>query len=71
MKHLTNKQYVKKIGLVCPVCRGEDIEGGPIEVDAGTAWQPIKCNTCGSTWNDLYNLMGYSDLACLPKYRDK
>lgn len=61
-KKLTDKQYVGKGGCVCPVCQSEDISGEHIEVDAGGAWQEINCGNCGATWNDVYKLVGYSEL---------
>ncbi len=40
----------------CPHCGSEDVEGGSV------AWQSITCNECGATWNDVYKLMGFSEL---------
>ena len=59
---LTDAEYVAKLGTCCPVCRGTDVEGGPVEIDGGSASQEIRCNTCGASWNDTYTLTGYNDL---------
>lgn len=62
MSNMTNEQYVAAGGCKCPVCGSESITGGPVEVDAGTAWQPITCGDCHANWNDVYNLVGYAEL---------
>jgi hypothetical protein len=50
------------MGLECPVCRSTDIEGYAVEIDAGMAWQPVGCLSCGAAWNDVYQLAGFSEL---------
>lgn len=62
MSNLSNEQYVAKGGTQCPVCRATDISGGEVNVDAGHAYQAITCNVCSATWNDVYTLVGYSEL---------
>lgn len=62
MTQMTDEQYVAKGGCQCPVCGSGDISGGPVEVDAGTAWQEIFCSACQASWNDMYKLVGYGDL---------
>lgn len=59
---LTDAEYVAKAGTVCPGCHSEQIEGGSIEVDLGTATQPMTCNDCGAEWTDVYQLTGFSNL---------
>lgn len=59
---MTSAEYVSKKGVQCPVCRDTDIEGGPIEIDAGRAYQDIRCMVCGAYWTDTYELTGYQDL---------
>jgi len=51
------KSYVVTGGVSCPFCRSKDIEGGHIEVDAGSAWQPVTCSACGREWEDVYRLV--------------
>jgi transcription elongation factor Elf1 len=60
-KPLTDAQYIKN-PTVCPSCQGKDVSGGPVEVDAGTAWQEVTCLACEATWKDLYKLTGYTEL---------
>ncbi|MBR8043385.1 hypothetical protein KDW40_02240 [Burkholderia cenocepacia] len=60
---MTDTQYVAMRGCRCPSCGdSEGIVGGSIQVDAGTASQPMVCNACGASWADLYTLTGYTDL---------
>jgi hypothetical protein len=58
---ITNKDYVNDGGNFCPHCQSNDIEAEHFEVDSGHAWQPVSCNNCGSTWNDVYVLTGFTD----------
>ncbi len=53
--------YVQGGGVACPFCTNGDIEGGNVEIDAGGAYQPITCS-CGSSWNDVYQLVGISEI---------
>jgi hypothetical protein len=42
----------------CPVCDGENIEGGDREVEDGRATQEMSCNHCDAEWVDVYKLEG-------------
>lgn len=47
----------------CPHCNSDEgVEGGSWDCDAREASQESSCITCGATWNDLYRLVGHSDL---------
>lgn len=59
---MTDGEYILHGGTHCPFCDSEDIEGGPVEVDAGCATQEIDCHTCGKSWNDQYKLVGYAEV---------
>jgi len=61
---LTEEEYVKKQGLVCPNCNSANGVSAwdRAEVDDGVAWQDISCNLCNAEWIDNYNLVGYSRL---------
>lgn len=59
---MSDREYVRSSGTKCPVCRSTQISGEQLEVDAGTAWQPMKCSDCHATWNDTYQLVGYNEL---------
>lgn len=43
----------------CPVCGGDDIEGGGIDIDGNTATQLVGCADCLSEWYDVYTLTNY------------
>ena len=50
--------YVKSGGLKCPLCGSSDITGdGQVELDAGHAWQNVRCSLCGAEWIDCYDLV--------------
>jgi hypothetical protein len=51
------ERYLKRSGDHCPYCSAQDIEGGPIEVDGGCAWQEIQCHVCRMMWHDVYQLV--------------
>jgi len=59
---LTEPEYVAIRGIRCPNCGSSEISGGPVEVTAGGASQPIICGGCGADWYDEYELSGYSCL---------
>ncbi|HBG47617.1 MAG TPA: hypothetical protein DDW94_11615 [Deltaproteobacteria bacterium] len=58
---LTNKEYVKSRGQVCPVCESPGLEAcGSLDVDGGTVSQSdTNCLTCGASWTDYYVLTEY------------
>lgn len=55
---MNETEYVEAMGTLCLFCGSEQIEGGPVEIDDGRAWQHMKCNDCDSEWDDLYDLSG-------------
>jgi hypothetical protein len=59
---MTDAQYIAIKGVRCPSCGSSDVSGSHLEVDAGTAFQPMTCSECGANWSDSYVLSGYSDL---------
>lgn len=48
--------YLAADGTACPYCESPDIEGGPVEIEGGSAWQQCHCLDCNATWNDVYTL---------------
>jgi formate dehydrogenase maturation protein FdhE len=57
-------EYKSLSGVVCPVCGTSHISGnGRTQTIADGAYQPIKCDECESTWNDVYTLSGYDELS--------
>lgn len=59
---LTPKAYVQRGGCRCPACGDERIEGDPVEIMGGSAYQDVTCTECGATWTDVYELTGYTNL---------
>ena len=58
----TSDEYARLSGIYCPMCGDDNIEGESVQIDGGVAWQEITCSACLSTWNDVYNLVGYDTL---------
>ena len=50
------KEYLEAKGTFCPFCKGDDITGGPVEIDDGYALQEVTCVDCHATWQDQYKL---------------
>ena len=62
-KPLDSEAYVFKLGLMCPNCGTNNIEGlDSVAVQEGRATQSVICNICDATWDDQYNLVGYESL---------
>lgn len=62
-KEEKNNDYLSSLGLVCPVCKSDNITiAGPMEQDVGIAWQNIECKACKHSWIDEYTLVGFSNL---------
>lgn len=55
-------EYVAGGGNKCPVCGSNDISAERLESDSSQAWADVNCRKCGSTWQDVYSLVGYSNL---------
>lgn len=53
--------YIKSSYCKCPYCESENIEGAMVEVDSGSAYQPISCNDCHKTWEDVYNFVNVEE----------
>jgi hypothetical protein len=66
---MSDAEYVGKKGIACPACGQSDqpLEGGPVEVDEGVAWQEVTCPVCGASWGDQYRLFGYDGLTDGPE----
>ena len=50
------KRYLEESGVNCPFCGSSQIEGASVEINAGSAYQPIGCLQCDKRWNDVYTL---------------
>lgn len=51
--------YLRLGGTHCPFCDSEEITGGEVNIDAGTATQEVGCDNCNQEWKDLYRLEGF------------
>lgn len=40
----------------CPSCGSDEIEGGFVQVDAGSTRQKMFCNNCDTEWTEYYIL---------------
>jgi len=56
------KPYIERGGVACPFCESNNIEGRQFDVQAGTAWQPMRCTDCNGEWNDVYRLDAISEI---------
>jgi DNA-directed RNA polymerase subunit RPC12/RpoP len=57
-KRFKSKLYLDKQGVICPYCESKNITSlGNVQVDAGGASQRIECESCGSEWFDIYELV--------------
>lgn len=61
-KPITQAEYRKNSGCICPVCRGKDVTGESPEVDGSAIWANVSCEDCGAYWTDYYKLAGYDNL---------
>ena len=52
------RKYLDNDACECPFCGSGNIEGGPVEIDLGSAWQKVSCVDCEKEWSDLYTLTG-------------
>ena len=60
---INNYNYVKTSGQQCPSCESYEITSlDHVEIDNGSAWQEVKCDSCKATWQDVYKLTGYDNL---------
>jgi len=53
--------YVLRGGKHCPYCGAEERSletDGPLQADGPNAGQDVRCNECGGTWQDLFQLTG-------------
>lgn len=59
---MSQKDYVERHGNHCPVCGSDMIYGEAAETGNGRSVQEMGCHQCHATWNDVYQLIGFSDL---------
>lgn len=61
---ITQDEYVRYSGGICPACGGWYVEAiEPFsDIGAGYALRPIKCVECLATWHEEYALTGFVSL---------
>lgn len=50
------KAYIKKGGMVCPICGSSNISGGSFDMEEAGIYQYCVCFDCDSEWTDMYRL---------------
>lgn len=58
-------QYLKHGGQICPHCGSSDLEvvfGSRETLDKDETTEEVRCDSCGSTWTDVFELKCYRDL---------
>ena len=56
---LTNEQYVKATGNICPFCSANNITAHQFTAGGDWAYQSVTCDECEREWTDTYKLTGY------------
>jgi len=58
MPELTRQQKKDYLAspVHCPLCNSQDIEGETVRLEEWEIAQPVKCNSCGCEWDDIYKL---------------
>lgn len=61
---LTEKQqseYIENGGNACPFCGEGNFDCGSIDIEAGFAFQNLRCSNCNRSWHDIYTLTGVEE----------
>jgi transcription elongation factor Elf1 len=61
-KILTEKEYVARETLFCPVCKSESTNSEDVNRDGGRGTANCQCYTCGSYWVDIWHVVSYDNL---------
>lgn len=60
---MTEREYSKHAGVVCPSCGSSDLDVTNLNFPDGLyITQDVGCLDCGCRWRDVYKLVGYSEL---------
>lgn len=57
---MTQEEYKKNLGNLCPQCRSWEIEGEGVDIDGDEAHQEVTCMKCHATWTDTYKLASFN-----------
>ena len=52
----SKERYYLDHSACCPICNSSSIDGGNLEVDGTSVWQPVTCSECHAEWTDIYHL---------------
>ena len=71
-KPMSNSEYSRNFGLLCPFCGSNNLEWGEIDIGSGSAGQEVYCRNknCQAEWDDYYQLKGY-DVTREPNAQEK
>lgn len=60
---LSDEDYLRHAGLICPYCLNNDITADGIpEMDGVSGFMKIVCNNCEREWKDVYQLTGWDEM---------
>lgn len=59
---MTSEEYINLLGVCCPVCKVDAVQGHDMDTCEGMIYQNVTCNNCEASWVDHYQLMGYGEL---------
>lgn len=59
---MDEKEYVERGGAECPFCYSDSIETGSKSFETTMLFWSMTCLTCGKTWDDRYELVGYESV---------
>lgn len=59
---ISDDEYIASTDNLCPACRGNDVDYEGIEAEDEGVVCDAYCGTCGATWTETYDLVGYCNL---------
>ena len=62
------EKYLKKSGRLCPVCGFNDFDEGLLSAGSRIITQAVGCNTCCSTWKEVYTVTNLEALTIVPEF---
>ncbi len=60
--YMQQERYTQNGGSHCPVCCSPNISRERYTKGHGDSWEGCTCLSCKCTWNNVYDLIGFSDL---------
>ena len=58
-EQMTDKEYVRANGGVCPYCGSADLDWGGFDFEGEYFFQKVVCQACDKEWGDRYIMNGY------------